>query len=148
MNKTILISIVVVILIILVGGYFIFYKSSQGSYVPNNTNNTNLTPDTNVPPSENTPETADQWPTPPVNLTASVSIKNFAFSPTPLTIKAGTIVVWTNNDSAPHQIKSDTFGSVVLNNGQIFSFTFSTVGQYNYSCSIHPSMQGKIIVTQ
>lgn len=86
--------------------------------------------------------------TQPENLSASVSIKNFAFNPTPLTIKVGTTVTWTNNDSAPHQIKSDTFNSAMLSNGGNFQFTFSAVGQYSYLCSVHPSMQGQIIVTQ
>jgi len=146
MNKTILISIIVVVLVVLVGGYFLFYSGSQSSlYV---TNNTNYTPNTSVPPSTNTPPATTTPSLQPQNLTSLVSIKNFAFNPTPLTIKVGTTVIWTNNDSMPHQIKSTTFNSATLNNGQTFSFTFSTAGQYNYSCAIHPSMLGKIIVTQ
>ena len=82
------------------------------------------------------------------NSNASVSIKNFAFNPTPLNIKEGTTVTWTNNDPVPHQIKSSTFNSAALTNGQTFSFTFSTAGTYDYSCAIHPSMLGKIIVTK
>lgn len=89
-----------------------------------------------------------QQPVQPQNLTASVSIQNFAFNPTPLNIKVGTTVTWTNNDPMPHQIKSDTFNSSALTNGQSFSFTFSTAGQYSYSCAIHPSMHGQIVVTQ
>ena len=89
-----------------------------------------------------------QQPTQPQNLTAPVSIKNFAFNPTLLNIKVGTTVVWTNNDTAPHQIKSATFNSAVLSNGQTFSFTFSAAGQFSYSCAIHPSMLGQIIVSQ
>jgi plastocyanin len=27
-----------------------------------------------------------------------------------------------------------------------FSFTFTTAGDYNYLCSIHPNMKGKVIV--
>jgi plastocyanin len=34
----------------------------------------------------------------------------------------------------------------MLSNGQSFSFTFRTAGTFNYSCSIHPSMTGQIIV--
>jgi plastocyanin len=48
----------------------------------------------------------------------------------------------------PHQIKSATFNSSPLSQGQTFQFTFSSVGSYDYSCAIHPSMLGKIIVTQ
>ena len=76
----------------------------------------------------------------------SINIQNFAFSPATLTVKKGTTVTWTNNDSAPHQIKSATFNSGQLGNGQSFSFAFDTAGTFDYSCAIHPSMLGKIIV--
>ena len=76
----------------------------------------------------------------------AITIQNFAFSPATLTVKKGTTVTWTNNDSAPHQIKSATFNSSQLSKGQSFSFTFNTAGSFDYSCAIHPSMLGKIIV--
>ena len=76
----------------------------------------------------------------------AVSIKNFAFNPATLTVSSGTTVTWMNNDSAPHQIKSDTFNSSALNQGEKFEFKFDTPGTFNYSCSIHPSMKGTIIV--
>lgn len=76
----------------------------------------------------------------------AVNIQNFAFSPATLTVKKGAAVTWTNNDSAPHQIKSATFNSSSLSKGQTFSFTFNDAGTFDYSCAIHPSMLGKIIV--
>ncbi len=75
-----------------------------------------------------------------------VSIQNFAFNPASLTVKKGTTVTWTNNDAVAHQIKSATFNSSLLGQGQKFSFTFNTVGTFDYSCAVHPSMLGKIIV--
>lgn len=77
---------------------------------------------------------------------STVNIQNFAFNPATLSIKKGSTVTWTNNDSVPHQIKSATFNSGQLSNGQSFSFTFNGVGTFDYSCAIHPSMLGKIIV--
>lgn len=123
MNKIILVLIIIIVLLILGGAYFM----SQ----PTNKQTTTQQP-------------AQQ----PTNLNANVSIKSFAFNPTPLTIKAGTTVTWTNNDPMPHQIKSSEFNSSVLSAGDTFSFTFSDVGQYDYSCAIHPSMKGQIIITQ
>ena len=78
--------------------------------------------------------------------TNSVNIQNFAFSPAVITIKAGTTVTWTNNDSAMHKIKADTFNSGNLSKGDTFQFTFNTLGTFDYSCAIHPSMTGKIVV--
>ncbi|HUU61047.1 MAG TPA: plastocyanin/azurin family copper-binding protein [Acidimicrobiia bacterium] len=31
--------------------------------------------------------------------------------------------------------------------GETYSFTFTEAGEYPYICTIHPSMQGTIIVT-
>ena len=76
----------------------------------------------------------------------AVNIQNFAFNPGTMTVKKGTTVTWANNDSAQHQIKSTTFNSSQLSKGQSFSFTFNDAGTFDYSCAIHPSMLGKIIV--
>lgn len=75
-----------------------------------------------------------------------ISIQNFAFNPATLTVAKGTTITWINNDSAPHQIKADTFNSESLGKGQKFSFTFNETGAFDYTCGIHPSMKGKIIV--
>jgi len=81
----------------------------------------------------------------------AITIKNFAFDPPALTVKAGTEVTWTNQDSAPHTIVSDTgspeaFTSRSFSTGQSYSFTFTRPGTYPYHCSIHPAMTGTIIV--
>ena len=76
----------------------------------------------------------------------AINIQNFAFSPATLTIKKGEAVTWTNNDSAPHQIKSATVNSELMSKGQTFSFTFNDTGTFDYICAPHPSMKGKIIV--
>ena len=76
----------------------------------------------------------------------NINIANFSFSPNSVTVQAGTKITWTNEDSVAHQIASDTFSSDILNKGQSFSTIISTKGVYNYHCSIHPSMTGKITV--
>ena len=81
--------------------------------------------------------------------TDTVHIKNFAFSPATVTVKAGSTVVWTNNDSIQHDLTFDNGGiaSNVLNQNDTFSHTFPTAGTYHYVCSIHPFMHGTVIVT-
>lgn len=81
----------------------------------------------------------------------AITIKNFAFDPPALTVKAGTVVTWMNHDSAPHAIVSDTglpetFSSDTLSTGLSYSFTFTRPGTYTYHCSIHPSMTGTVTV--
>jgi plastocyanin len=80
--------------------------------------------------------------------TSQITIKNFSFSPSPLNIKVGTTVIWTNQDNVLHHIKSATFESGDLGQGQSFQFTFTAVGTYDYICKIHTSMKGQIIVSQ
>ena len=80
----------------------------------------------------------------------AVSIRDFAFSPTPITVAAGTTVTWTNEDSAAHTVTFDDASvpsSEVLARGATFSITFATAGTYTYYCSIHPSMRGTVTVT-
>ncbi|HKF38519.1 MAG TPA: cupredoxin family copper-binding protein, partial [Ktedonobacteraceae bacterium] len=78
----------------------------------------------------------------------SVSIANFAFSPTSLTVKVGTKVSWTNNDSVTHTVTADkgAFNSGPLAPGSTFSFTFTKAGTYSYHCNIHASMRATIVV--
>jgi|SRR3989344_2228638 len=78
--------------------------------------------------------------------TNSVEIKDFAFNPATINIKAGTVVTWTNKDAAKHTVKLDEIESPSLAKGQSWSYSFTTPGTYNYICGLHPSMQGKIIV--
>jgi amicyanin len=81
--------------------------------------------------------------------TDAVHIKNFAFSPATITVKAGSTVVWTNDDAIQHDVTFDGGGitSSVLNHSDTFSHTFPTTGTYHYICSIHPFMHGTVIVT-
>jgi plastocyanin len=81
----------------------------------------------------------------------AIAIKNFAFEPSTLTVKTGTVVTWINQDGAPHTVVSDSgspaaFSSDQFPNGASYSFTFTRSGTYPYHCSIHPSMKGTIIV--
>jgi amicyanin len=79
----------------------------------------------------------------------AVSIDNFTFNPTPLTVKAGTTVTWTNKDDIPHGIASSTNAfakSRALDTDQSFSFTFTTPGTYQYFCYVHPHMVGTVVV--
>jgi plastocyanin len=78
-----------------------------------------------------------------------IGIDNFAFAPATLTVKAGTKVVWINDDDVPHLIVN-TEGkfkpSPLLDTNQRFSATLTVPGTYRYFCSLHPQMQGKIVV--
>jgi len=84
-------------------------------------------------------------PAPPA---AAVTIGNFTFKATVVTVKPGTTVTWTNGDDIPHTVvsKDGVFKSRVLDTGDKFSFTFAKPGQFGYFCSLHPHMTGAIVV--
>ena len=84
----------------------------------------------------------------PARATMEVAIDNFAFGPTDLTVAVGTTVTWTNRDDIPHTVVSTekVFKSKVLDTDEKFSFTFAKAGTYDYFCSIHPHMTGKVVV--
>jgi len=77
-----------------------------------------------------------------------VVAKSFMFSPTTLTVAAGTTVKWSNRDEEPHTVVSETglFRSPALDTNESFSFRFDEPGTYRFVCSIHPQMTGTIIV--
>ncbi len=80
----------------------------------------------------------------------SINISNFAFSPINLSVKKGTSVTWVNDDSMPHTVtsKKGIFSSRSLSKGDTFSYTFNSVGSYDYICNFHPSMSANITVTE
>ncbi|MBO0868654.1 MAG: cupredoxin family copper-binding protein [Micromonosporaceae bacterium] len=80
----------------------------------------------------------------------AVAIRNFAFSPATLTVKVGTTVTWTNQDTDAHTVTSQNGGplkSAALDQGQSYSYTFSTPGTYAYLCTIHPFMTATVKVS-
>ena len=77
-----------------------------------------------------------------------VKIGNFSFIPETLTVKAGATVTWVNEDDVPHTVVSTTkkFSSQVLDTDGKYAHTFTDPGTYEYYCSVHPHMKGKVIV--
>ena len=85
----------------------------------------------------------------PANAVA-IEIDNFKFGMVSLEVAAGTTVTWTNRDDVPHTVVSSTkvFKSPPLDTGEAFSYTFKEAGTFEYFCSMHPRMTGRIVVKQ
>jgi plastocyanin len=83
--------------------------------------------------------------------TVTVTIKNFAFSPQPVTAKVGDVVAWSNQDSAPHTATMDN-GSCATDTiaaGSTAMLVFTAAGTYTYHCAVHPSrMKDFTVVVQ
>jgi plastocyanin len=66
----------------------------------------------------------------------------------------GSMITWKNEDFSPHTVtsgnmttgKTGVFDSNIMEKGSTFSFLFDKAGEYNYFCSLHPFMTGRIVV--
>ena len=79
---------------------------------------------------------------------ASVSMDHNTFIPSEITVAPGTTVTWVNKEAMPHTVVhvNKGFRSKTLVKDAQYSFTFTAAGDYDYLCSIHPNMKGKVIV--
>lgn len=112
--------IVIAVLLVIVVGYFLF----RGKYSSNQSSSTSAPVSTN-----------------------SVSISNFAFDPSVISVKAGDTITFTNNDGTNHTVTADD-GSFdkPISAGQSVTITISKPGTVSYHCKIHTSMKGTINV--
>jgi amicyanin len=101
------------------------------------------------PPSYGSSPAVHGATSPPRKRMAEIDIVNFGFTPSELTVKAGTTIRWTNKGYVPHTVDftDGAVNSGVLNNGNQFTHTFNAPGTYPYICHIHPFMHGTVVVT-
>jgi plastocyanin len=87
---------------------------------------------------------------------SSISIGSTSFFPSEIQVPIGSKVSWTNNDSTLHTVTEENpervttqtkFDSDILYPDQTWNYTFNSTGTFNYHCTIHPFMEGTVIVT-
>lgn len=92
-------------------------------------------------------QTVDRTNTQKVN----ISIGDFFYDPTVLTVKNGTTVTWTNNGMVGHDVVTASNSprqgpnSKLLQTGETYSFTFDEPGLYLYICSPHSTQMRAVI---
>jgi outer membrane biosynthesis protein TonB len=99
------------------------------------------------PTPQPTPEpTPEPTPTPEPLPDITINIANMAFSPASVTAKVGQRVVWKNKDVQTHTATADSgeFATGFIDPGGQASITVSSVGEFNYHCSVHPSMKATL----
>lgn len=134
-----LLLIIIIVAVLLIGGILFFVLNrKKTATAPSGTNPTQSTGTSTTANSTGSTVTTNQ-----------VDIKDMAFTPDSITVKAGSTVTWTNNDGAAHNVTADnnSFSSGTLTAGKTFSQTFNTAGTFKYKCTIHPNMTGVVIVT-
>lgn len=83
----------------------------------------------------------------PVLGITEVDVKDNTFGPNSIQIAPDTTVTWTwvgNND---HNVYGDGLESPVQDEGT-YEYTFTEVGTYDYECTLHPGMKGRVIVDE
>jgi len=81
---------------------------------------------------------------------AIVRIGSDAYAPGALTIERGAKVKWINADRQTHTVTDlgDRFDSGSIPPGASWTHTFDQAGEYTYYCSVHPTMEAKVIVKE
>jgi plastocyanin len=80
----------------------------------------------------------------------SVGMKDIKFVPESIAANVGQKIVWTNNESVPHNVTATSgadFASETLQNGDTYDYTPAKAGTIKYVCTIHPGQKGEITVT-
>jgi plastocyanin len=87
-------------------------------------------------------------PSPEASPISTIHIRDFAFVPTTVTIRAGQTVRFVQDDAAAHTVTAvdKSFDSGNLDKGKSWTHTFDTAGTYAYLCAYHPTMRGTVIV--
>ena len=80
--------------------------------------------------------------------TNEIWIQGMNFSPSSITVTAGTTVTWTNKDAVSHTVTSNTglFDSGTIVSNGTFSRTFPATGTFQYYCTLHPTMTATVVV--
>ena len=78
----------------------------------------------------------------------AVDIAGFKFGPAEIDVKVGDTITWTNSDKQAHTATSSgNFDTKSIAPGATGTATFKTAGTFEYICSFHPFMKGKVVVS-
>src|SRR5712692_11406418 len=90
----------------------------------------------------------------PVEIPLNASVQgNPSFNPATVSVPKGDIIEWTNNDNVAHTVTNAPDGSIfdsgVISAGKKYQLDTSKldVKEYDYLCTVHPFMSGKIVIT-
>lgn len=77
-----------------------------------------------------------------------VDMRQIEFAPREIRIRAGQTVEWINSDPVVHTVTAadQSWGSELLEEGEVFRHRFAEPGRHAYVCLPHPMMTGVVIV--
>jgi plastocyanin len=78
----------------------------------------------------------------------TVVVKDNRFDPVAVEVPAGATVTWRFEDgSVPHDVTGDGWKSGKPQSEGTFRHTFERAGTYDYRCTLHSGMEGRVAVT-
>lgn len=86
----------------------------------------------------------------PMTSRYTVEVSSSAYHPADLEVRSGDTITWVNRDIIPHTATSDSASRAIdtgtLAPGDSSSYVANHAGVYRYTCSFHPTMQGRLVV--
>ena len=80
--------------------------------------------------------------------TSEVVAKDNRFDPVAVEVPAGTSVTWSFQDGGtPHDVTGEGWKSGDPRSKGTFRHTFDRPGTYDYRCTLHRGMDGRVVVT-
>ncbi|TCS36254.1 plastocyanin [Paucimonas lemoignei] len=78
----------------------------------------------------------------------TVVIEGMKFSPDVLEVQVGDTVIWRNKDIVPHNVTAanHAFHSPTISPEGSWKYTARKKGEYDYLCTLHPTMKAKLIL--
>ncbi len=77
----------------------------------------------------------------------TIRMEDNAFDPEVVTVSEGTEVRWINEGAEIHTVTSEgNFDSGNVEAGETFIHTFDQSGTFDYICTLHPGMEGTVVV--
>jgi plastocyanin len=77
-----------------------------------------------------------------------VTIADLSFSPSTMEIETNETVAWVWDDGVvPHDVVFEAGPASPQQSGGTWEHSFGEPGTYDYRCTIHPQMTGRVVVT-
>ena len=79
----------------------------------------------------------------------NVRMKDIAFQPRSIAVERGDTVTWVNEDSVEHDVAATSgadFKSELFGKDGSFEYKTTDSGTIAYVCTVHPGMEGEIVV--
>jgi len=78
-----------------------------------------------------------------------ISMKGIAYVPESVTVKVGQKITWVNDEGVDHNVVANSgadFKSELFGQDGTFEYTPDKAGTIKYECTVHPGMDGTVVV--